>query len=203
MALSKLKVSKAAEVLGLMPGDKARRLAFAMGQTGKVGPTTVARIGDALIAQLDSEAPRAFEGGPVERVGAILNFSPSTTRDDVLDGLDKEDREFANEVRKAIFTFVNIPERIDPRDVPKITREVEQTVLITALAAAQGKEKETKAAEFILSSMSQRLAQQMRDEMETLGKVRAKDGEDAMNEVVTAIRAMEADGKLMLVAGED
>ena len=142
-------------------------------------------------------------GGPVERVGAILNFSPSTTRDDVLDGLDKEDREFANEVRKAIFTFVNIPERIDPRDVPKITREVEQTVLITALAAAQGKEKETKAAEFILSSMSQRLAQQMRDEMETLGKVRAKDGEDAMNEVVTAIRAMEADGKLMLVAGED
>ena len=76
-------------------------------------------------------------------------------------------------------------------------------MLITALAAAQGKEKETKAAEFILSSMSQRLAQQMRDEMETLGKVRAKDGEDAMNEVVTAIRAMEADGKLMLVAGED
>ncbi|WP_425052760.1 flagellar motor switch protein FliG [Psychromarinibacter sp. S121] len=201
--LSKLKVSKAAEVLGLMPGEKARRLAYSMGQTGSVSPQTVDRIGQALVGQLDAEAPKAFEGGPVERVGAILNFSPAATRDDVLEGLDQEDQDFANEVRKAIFTFINIPQRIDPRDVPKVTREVDGAMLIKALAAALQSEKEKKAAEFILGSMSQRLAQQMRDEMEALGTIKPKEGEEAMSAVVTAIREMEANGEIMLVAEDE
>ncbi len=201
--LSKLKVSKAAEVLGLMPGERARRMAYSMGQTGSVSPQTVDRIGQALVSQLDAEAPKAFDGGPVERVGAILNFSPAATRDDVLEGLDQEDRDFAAEVRKAIFTFINIPQRIDPRDVPKVTREVDGAMLIKALAAALNSEKEKKAAEFILGSMSQRLAQQMRDEMEALGTVKAKDGEEAMSAVVTAIREMEAKGEIILVAEDE
>ncbi|MDF0597513.1 flagellar motor switch protein FliG [Psychromarinibacter halotolerans] len=201
--LSKLKVSKAAEVLGLMPGERARRMAYSMGQTGSVSPQTVERIGQALVSQLDAEAPKAFDGGPVERVGAILNFSPAATRDDVLEGLDQEDRDFAAEVRKAIFTFINIPQRIDPRDVPKVTREVDGAMLIKALAAALNSEKEKKAAEFILGSMSQRLAQQMRDEMEALGTVKAKEGEEAMSAVVTAIREMEAKGEIILVAEDE
>lgn len=203
IALSKIKVARAAEILGLLPGIQARRLAYAMGQTGPVRPETVARIGKALIAQIDAEAPRAFAGGPVERVGAILNFSPSATRDEVLEGLDEEDKAFADEVRKAIFTFVNIPQRIDARDVPKLTREVDGALLIKALAAATPLPKEGKSAEFILSNMSQRLAQQMRDEMEALGQVKEKEGEEAMNAVVATIREMEARGEIMLLAEDE
>ena len=51
--------------------------------------------------------------------------------------------------------------------------------------------------------MSQRLAQQMRDEMEALGTVKAKDGEEAMSAVVTAIREMEAKGEIILVAEDE
>ncbi|MDF0602042.1 FliG C-terminal domain-containing protein [Psychromarinibacter sp. C21-152] len=203
VALSKLKVSKAAEILGLLPGTTARRLAYAMGQTSAVSPATVDRIGAALVAQIDAETPRAFAGGPVERVGAILNSSPAATRDEVLDGLDEADKAFADEVRKAIFTFSNIPQRLDPRDVPRIAREIDGAVLIKALAAALQSEREAASAEFVLSNMSQRLAQQMRDEMETLGKVKGKEGEDAMAAVVAAIRAMEAAGEIMLVAEDE
>ncbi|WP_253913218.1 flagellar motor switch protein FliG [Pseudoruegeria sp. HB172150] len=203
VALSKLKVSKAAEVLGLMPGVSARRLAYAMGQTSEVAPKTVSRIGEALVSQLDAEPPRAFDGGPVERVGAILNYSPAATRDEVLEGLDSEDKEFADEVRKAIFTFANIPQRIDPRDVPKIVREVDQAQLTAGLAAAMALEREKVSAEFILGNMSQRLAQQLKDEMEAVGTVKPKDGEDAMSAVVAAIREMEAQGQIILVAGDD
>ena len=160
-------------------------------------------IGESLLAQIDSAPPSAFEDGVVERVGAILNFSAAATREDVLEGLHTEDEAFAEEVRKAIFTFVNIPTRIDPRDVPKIARDVDAAVLITALAAASAKEEEGKAAEFILSNMSQRMAAQLRDEMEALGKIRPKDGEDAMNAVVGAIRALEGAGEIMLVAEEE
>ncbi len=202
VALSRLNVAKAAQILGLLPGAAARRLAYAMGQTGAVRPEVVARIGEALIARIDSEAPRAFAGAPVERVGAVLNSSGSAIRDEVLEGLDAEDRAFAAEVRKTIFTFANIPQRIDARDVPKIARAMDAAVLTRALAAAAPAPKTAPAAEFILSNMSQRLAQQFRDEMETLGQIRDSDGEEAMSAVIGTIRNMEAEGELALLVEE-
>jgi len=199
--LSKLSVAKAAELLGLLPGDKARRVAYAVSLTGNVAPDTVQRIGQALAAQLDAQPAKAFDTGPVERVGAILNYSASSTRDDVLKGLDEEDQVFADQVRKAIFTFANIPARIDPRDVPKILRNVDQARLVTALAGATGALEAS--GEFILTNMSQRMAQSLRDEMANLGKVKEKDAEEAMGEIVAAIREMETAGEIFLVAEDE
>ncbi len=199
--LSKLKVSTAAHLISRLPGPRARRVAYAVSLTGSVAPEVVERIGRSLAEQLDAQPAKAFADGPVERVGAILNFSPAATRDDVLQGLDEEDAAFAEEVRKAIFTFANIPERIDPRDVPKIAREVDQAVLITALAGATGELAET--VEFILGAMSKRLAEQLREEMDNLGIVKPKDAEAAMSSVVTAIRELEAAGEILLIAGEE
>lgn len=196
--LSKLSVSKSAELLGKVPPERARRLAYAVSLTGNVAPETVLRIGAALAGQLDAAPSKAFETGPVERVGAILNFSPAATRDSVLKGLDEDDKVFADEVRKAIFTFANIPVRIEPRDIPKILRAVDQARLILALAGSKGDAEKT--ANFILANMSQRMAQNLRDEMANLGKVKEKDVEEAMNEIVAAIRELESKGEIFLVA---
>lgn len=201
VALSKLSVAKAAEILGSLPGETARRLAYAMSQTASVGPDAVTRIGQALLERLDSQPKTAFSGGAEERVGAILNFSPAATRDDVLDGLEKEDKPFADGVRRSIFTFVNIPQRLDPKDVPKIVREVDATLLTNALKAGEAAPRTAKAVEFILANMSQRLAAQLRDEMEALGDV--KDAEAAMNAVVAEIRRLEAEQQIMLLAGDE
>lgn len=201
--LSKLPVPKAAEILGRLPGEKARRVAYAVSMTGNTDPETVRRIGTALLAELDNQPVRAFDTGPVERVGAILNVSPSLTRDEVLNGLETEDAAFAAEVRRAIFTFVHIPARLAPRDVPKITRLVEQPVLVTAFVAAQGKPGLEEAAEFILANISQRLAQGLREEMASRGKVKDKDGEAAMTAIITAIRTLETTGELTLVQEEE
>lgn len=199
--LSKLSVAKSAELLGKTPGDKARQLAYAVSLTGNVAPDTVHRIGAALASQLDAVPPKAFETGPVERVGAILNFSPAATRDAVLKGLEEEDQRFAEQVRKAIFTFTNIPTRIEPRDIPKILREVDQAKLVRALAGAKGDDE--KSASFILANISQRLAQNLRDEMANLGKLKEKDVEEAMSEVVNVIRDLEKNGEIFLVAEEE
>ena len=201
--LSKLPVPKAAELLGRMPGDRARRVAYAVSMTGNVDPETVRRIGLALANQVDSLPPKAFDTGPVERVGAILNVAAALTRDEVLKGLDETDKGFADLVRKAIFTFVHIPTRLNPRDVPKLVRVVDAPVLVTALAAAQGSEALVDAVEHILANMSQRMAQSLREEITSRGRVREKDGEEAMGRVVMAIRELEALGELVLVTPED
>ncbi len=200
--LSKLSVSKAAELLGLLPGARARRITYAMSLTSAVTPGAVQRIGQSLAGQLDSVPPKAFDDGPVERVGAILNFSPANTREDVLAGLEEEDEGFASQVRKAIFTFANIPARIDPRDVPKITRGVDQAVLVTALAAAEAGGLQ-ESSEFILQNISKRMAEGMREEMKELGKVKEADGEVAMTAVVAEIRELEAAGEVFFVANDE
>lgn len=201
--LSKLPVPKAADLLGRLSGEKARRVAYAVSMTSNVAPDTVRRIGLALAAQLENQPPKAFETGPVERVGAILNISAALTREEVLKGLEEADADFAEQVRKAIFTFVHIPARIMARDVPKILRAVEAPLLVTALTAAQDREGGAEAAEFILSNISQRMAQGLREDMAMRGKVRDKDAEEAMNAVVLAIRDLEASGELAFVVDED
>jgi flagellar motor switch protein FliG len=196
--LSKLPIPKAASLLGRLPGDKARRVAYAVSQTGNVDPETVRRIGQSLAAQLDTQPARAFETGPVERVGAILNIAAAATRDEVLAGLDETDADFARKVRRAIFTFVHIPQRVAGRDVPKIVRSVDQAVLVTALAGARTEELAA-AGDFILENLSQRLAQSIRDEVADRGAVRDKDAEEAQGAIITAIRELEASGELAFV----
>src|SRR5690606_8998301 len=105
--LSKLAVPKAAELLGKLQGERARRVAYAVSLTGNVDPETVRRIGLSLATQLENLPARAFDTGPVERVGAILNSAPQLIRDEVLAGLEEDDEDFARLVRKAIFTFVH------------------------------------------------------------------------------------------------
>ena len=201
--LSKLPVPKAAELLGRMPGDRARRVAYAVSMTGNVDPETVRRIGQALAAQVDSVPPKAFDTGPVERVGAILHVAGARPRDDVLIGLDEADKGCAALVRKAIFTFVHIPTRLNPRDVPKLVRAVDAPVLVTALTAAQASPALEAAVEHILANMSQRMAQSLREEIASRGKVKDKEGDEAMGQVVVAIRTLEAAGDLVLTTPED
>lgn len=207
VTLSKLPVPRAADLLARMPGDRARRVAYAVSMTGNVDPETVRRIGLALIAQIEALPAKAFDVTPVDRVGAILNVASAQTRDAVLEGLAAEDAGFAEEVRRAIFTFVHLPARLSPRDVPKVLRLLDMPRLVTALAGALGAAATqpdlAAAAEFLLANMSGRMAQSLREEIAERGRVKDKDGEEAMTAVILAVRQLQAAGELVLVeAGE-
>jgi len=201
--LSKLPVPRAAALLERLPGERARALAHSMSLTARVDPETVRRIGLALAAQLESQPPLAFDSGPVERVGAILNSSPSATREEVLEGLATTDPDFAAEVRRAIFTFAHIPERVPPRGVPAILRAVDQADLLSALVAAQvAGGKPAASVEFLLGNLSQRMAESLREAMSETVRPAPRAGEEAMAAVVNAIRRLEAEGTLTLLTQE-
>lgn len=202
VVLSKLKVSLAAELLGLLPGPKARQITYAVSQTSAVTPEAVEHIGLSLASQLDSVPLKAFDNGPVERVGAILNSSTSLTRDDMLLGLDETDQGFANAVRKAIFTFANIPARVGPRDIPRILRLMDQAQLVVALAGAEAAGLKN-VFDFILENMSSRMADQIREEVAEAGSVKPAEAEVAMSAIVAVIREMEASGDLQLIVEEE
>lgn len=200
--VSKLDVSKAAELLSALPGDVARRITYAMSMTDAVTPDAVERIGLSLAAQIDAEPPKAFRAQPSERVGAILNFSRSTTRDTLLTALDEDDKGFAEEVRKSIFTFAHIPDRMSAIDVPKITRDVDQETLAKVIAGAIA-EVDSRSVEFILSNISSRMADALREMSEEMKDIKPKEAEAAMSSVVRAIRALADSGEITLSMPSD
>ncbi len=201
--LSKLPVPKAATTLGLIPGDIARRIAHAVSRTAQVSPEAVARIGRALAADYCGVPVPAFAHPPVERLGAILNQAQQATRDQLLDGLVDIDPDFAEGVRKAIFTFRHIPDRLRPADVPRVLRGLDQGNLVVALTAATAAGGEDAAtAEFILANISQRMADGLREEMAERGRIKQKDAEAAMSAVVAAIRSAEQSGEITLIVIE-
>lgn len=201
LMLSKLPVAVASATFSALSRERARAVAHAMSMTGDVAPQALQRVGLILLQAADALPRSAMDSPASDRMGAILNFANADLREDVLQLLDEADSGFAGGVRRAIFIFAHIPERIAPRDIPRVVREVEQPVLLRALTAQP--EADAAAAQFILENLSKRMADGLREEMETMGKVRTRDVEEAANEVVAAIRRLEADGEITLIQPDE
>ena len=199
--LSKLGVNKAAELLAKLSGERARSVTLAVSKTGGVAPDVVARIGRSMSEQLEVRPTLAFDAEPVNRVGAILNYTSASVRDALLDGLDEDDKEFAEKVRAAIFTFANIAERIAARDVPRIQRDLAQEDLAMVVATAQGDDE--KSVTFILENISKRMAENIRDDAEALDNIKPEDAEAAMLRIVTVIRELEEAGEIFFILQND
>lgn len=200
--MSKIDVTKAAQVLARLPGDQARRISFAVSKTTAVTPDAVDRIGLSIAAQIDAEPPQAFKAKPNERLGEILNYSPADTRDSLLQSLEQDDAAFATAVRKAIFTFATLPKRIKPNDVPAVLRDLEPRVIATAFAAATSDE-DRDAVDFIRRNIPKRMAAAFDEEAEGLGTVRPRDGDRAMMEIIAAVRRLVDVGEIEMLRQED
>jgi flagellar motor switch protein FliG len=200
--LSKLKADLAASVVELLPADVANSITCSISQTETIGPAMVNQIGQTLADRFGTpELPKAFDALPVARAAAILNAAPSAQRDAILTALDEMEEEFAVQVRKAIFTFADIPARITPTDIPKVVRAVAPEDMTLALAAAQSDLPEAVAHFF--DNMSKRMAEQMREEIAELGAVKAKIGEQAMGKVTSAIRDLVDQGEITLPSDDE
>lgn len=198
--LGKLPASRAAILLGKMAPERAAEVSAAFARTAQVGPETVGRIGRTL-GQLGAGAAKpAFETDAAARMGEIVNAATSGLRRQVLDDLDKVDAPFGQRVRAAVFSFDNIPDRLDPKDAPRILREIDSALVVTALAGIT--EEEEPVREFLFGNISARLADQIRDEIEERGTVPREDAEAAMAEIAATVRRLEEAGEISLLAPE-
>ncbi|MCB1368702.1 MAG: flagellar motor switch protein FliG [Rhodobacteraceae bacterium] len=202
VVLSRLSSGKAAELLNNLDPDLARAAALAAAQGGRIDAAGLAGIGAALTAAMDRNADQgALPGDPVARVGNILNFVPAAARDGLLDALESSDADLAERMRRIMFTFADIPDRVEVKDVPKVVRAIDNETLVTALAGARGDDKEV--VDFLFANLSKRLAEQLADEMRETGEVKVKDADRAMNRIISAIRDLEASGEITLITEEE
>lgn len=196
--LSKLSIDKAAGILAQLPPDLAQALAISVAKTEDIDPDTVARIGAALAQQVTDKPVRAFVKPSTKRVGEILNSSTTALRDRLLAGLEGLDQGFATGVRKSIFTFQDIPTRIAARDVPALMREIPSDDMMFIIAA--NAEEDQPSLEFLLSNMSKRVADTMREDATALPVPSPKQKDEIMARVMGAVRAMIDAGTLTLTS---
>lgn len=194
--LSKLPPARAAAVLRLLPDDRADRLAIAFARTDGISPAAVARIGLALSRETALRKAPAFTTDGARRVADILNAATSGIRRGILDNLDATDPEFAAGVRAAVFSFENIPERVTPRDLPRVLRNIDSAILVTALAGLP--EDQAHIKDFMLKTISKRMADQLREDISDRDTPTQIETEEATTAIVAVIRKMEEDGDLTL-----
>ena len=178
VVLSKLDVTKAAALLGEMPGPRARKISFAISQTAGVTPQAV------------------------DRIAAILTAASDDLRDEVMNGLRETDPDLAERVFAGVFTFVDIPTRIAAVDVATAVKTVAQTDMVIALfyANANGMDE---VSEFILGGLSRRMAETIREEIEDRGAVKTKEGEAAVTALVSGIQGQISAGEISFVDLDD
>lgn len=202
VVLSRLPSGKAADLLGALDPETARAAALAAAQGGRIDTAGLAEIGAAIAAACDRSGDQgALPGDPVARVGNILNFVPSAAREGLLEALEGTDTDLAERMRRVMFTFTDIPDRIEVKDVPKVVRAIDNETLVMALAGARGNDKEV--ADFLFANLSKRLSEQLAEEVRETGEVKVKDADQAMNRIIAAIRNLEANGEITLITQEE
>lgn len=199
--LSKLSTEKAARLLMQLGPDLAQSLALGIAQTEAIGPEAVARIGATLAEQISAKPARAFSVPPKKRVGEILNSSTPEMRDSLLERLESADKVFASDVRKSIFTFKDIADRVQSRDVPVLMRTINDGDMMTMIAANAPEDQPSIA--FLLENMSKRAAQTLQDDALTLPPPSAQEHSAAANRIAAAVRSLADTGEITLTSVED
>ena len=157
-----------------------------------------------MIGDYGKPRETAFTQPAPRHLGAILTASGADLRDSLLSDLHDDDPVFTAQVRQAIFTFADIPARLPPPDVPKVLRAADQEDVVTALAHAMAMGGALEAGtEYLLANLSQRVADQLKDEMAERGTPRKADGEAAQTRMTAVIQKLSEAGEITLFSASE
>ncbi len=162
-----------------------------------ISPQVLRELEDSLAQDLQSIlSGQVTEIGGPKAVAEILNSTGRSTEKAVLERLDAQDPELAEDVRNQMFVFDDIANLTD-REIQLILREVDSKDLSTALKGASDEMKDR-----IFTNVSERVGTMMKEEMDFSGPVRMSDVEEVQLRIVQTVRQLEEAGQVTIVRGD-
>ena len=196
LILSYLNPQQASMVLAALPQEKQADVARRIAQMDRTSPDVIKDVEDVLERKLSSLVTKDFTiVGGVDAIVQILNSVDRSTEKHIMETLEIEDTELAEEIRKKMFVFEDIL-ALDDRSIQRILREVNNNELGVALKGS-GEEVQN----VIFNNLSKRLAAMIKEEMEFMGPIRLKDVEEAQQKIVNIIRKLEDAGEIVISRG--
>lgn len=175
-----------------MQADVARRIAL----MDRTSPEVVNEVERVLEAKLSQMATHDFSaGGGIDAIVQVLNGVDRSTEKTILEALELQDPELADEIKKRMFVFEDIV-LLDNRSIQRVIRDVETADLQLALKVAS-----EEVQELIFKNMSKRMSETFKQDMEFMGPVRLRDVEEAQQRIVGVIRRLEESGEIVIARG--
>ncbi len=197
LVLAHLPPDKAAAILSGFDEGMQQQVAGRIATMEATTPTTIDGVEGVIARRFATALPMMEQtaAGGVQTLVDILNRSDRSTERLVLDGLEHDDEEMAEEVRSRMFVFEDIV-ALDDRGIQTVLGKVRTPQLASALKGVGDTVKEK-----ITRNMSDRAADALREEMEDMGPVRVKDVEEAQADIVRLIRKLEDTGEIFIQRG--
>jgi flagellar motor switch protein FliG len=193
LVLSHLNSTQAAALLNSLPAGLRSDVAQRMASLDQISPDVILKIAGVIGQKLKTlgEFSRESYGG-VRAVAEMLNRLDSASSREILTHIDQGDTTLAETIRHLMFVFEDLL-LIDPMGLKEVMGKVDRKVLTLAL---KGTSEQLRTQ--ILSSMSQRGADMLREDMDALGPVKIKDVEAAQQQIIAIVRQLESEGVLNL-----
>ena len=196
LIISYLPASQAALILSALPPDRQSEVAKRVASMDRTSPEIIQEVEKVLESKLASLVNQDYTiVGGVDAVVDILNTVDRGTEKHIMETLEIEEPELADEIRKKMFVFEDIL-LLDDRAIQRVLRDVDNNDLAIAL---KGSNEEVQNA--IFNNLSKRLAVMIKEDMEFMGPVRMKDVEDAQQKIVNIIRKLEDSGEIVISRG--
>ena len=182
LILSYLSPQQAAGIISSLTPDKQTDVAKRIAMMDRTSPDVIKEVENILEQKLDS-------------VVEVLNTADRGTEKHIMENLEIEEPELADEIRKKMFVFEDIL-MLDDRSIQRVLREVENSELAVALKNAN-----EEVQNVIFNNMSTRLVDMIKEDMEYMGPVRLKDVEEAQQKIVNIIRKLEDSAEIVISRG--
>lgn len=196
LIMSYLSAAQSSMILSALPPERQADVAKRIAMMDRTSPDVIKEVEKVLESKLASLVNQDYTIiGGVDAVVEILNSVDRGTEKHIMETLEIEEPELADEIRKKMFVFEDIL-LLDDRAIQRVLRDVENNDLAVAL---KGSNEEVQNA--IFSNLSKRLAVMIKEDMEFMGPVRMKDVEEAQQKIVNIIRKLEDSAEIVISRG--
>lgn len=196
LILSYLEPEQAAVVLSSLPQEEQTEIAKRIAIMERTSPEIVREVEIILDRKLSSLVSQDFTiTGGVKSLVDILNRVDRGTEKTILESLEQEDQDLAEEIRKRMFVFEDVV-TLEDSAIRRVLREVDTKDLAYAL---KGSSEEVQKR--IFKNLSKRAVEMLQEDMELLGPVRLRDVEEAQQKIVQVIRRLDETGEIMISRG--
>ncbi|MEQ9459581.1 MAG: flagellar motor switch protein FliG [Phycisphaeraceae bacterium] len=193
LIVSHLHYNKASEILAGLPTAKQIEVVKRVANMEQTNPEVISEVERGLEARLANLLNQSFAKiGGVDTVAEMLNLVDRTTEKGIMEGLEAEDPDLVEEIRRLMFVFEDIL-HVDEKGIQAVLKEVDNDELALALRTASEGLKEK-----IFGNMSARAAALIKEDMEYMGPVRITDVEASQQRIVDIVRRLEDAGEIII-----
>jgi len=193
LILVNLNHQTAAEIIQLLPEAVQSEVVVRIAELDNVPDEIVDEIQEVIVEQIADIGNESNEKlGGIQAAAEIMNQVDQKTEGSILERIEAEREELAEEIRQSMFVFEDLI-HLDDRSIRTLLKEISNDELILALKTAS-----ESLGDKVFGNVSQRAAQMMKEDMEVMGPVRLRDVEQAQQNILKTARRLEEEGKIVL-----